>query len=611
MNRKMYRIFGVLIVLSLTFAACGGGAAPAAPAPTEPAAQSEAPTVEPAEPAAAQSEAPTAEPPIDQSSTPTPAEPAAAQSETPTAEPPADQSSTPTDSNEPGMIADLGFRPEVNGFGFENYGKSDAKNLTPAEVQRIYGDAVCASKTNNQCTLTPPAEQWMTQQNQAMDGGHCFGFSVAALSMFAGVINPADYGGSTAIDLSLNGNETLQREIAYSFVFQGFDPVRSGVIAGTPNDVLDKLIEILKAGTNTSEIYTIGFFRADGNGGHAVTPFAVENRGNGIYAVLIYDNNYPKETRAILFDRNANTWNYTTTTNPSEPTSEYQGTAESQSLFLFPTTPGLNQQACTFCADGASSGSQGAILAAAATQYNELYLDGDPEVHAHLLITDEAGKRYGYLPDGKFVTELASVKSERVFSGLDDDTPEPTYFVPTGMAFQVTIDGTPLTEADLTDVVMIGPGYDLGIFDIGLDPGQQDTLILSPDGTTLSYQTESSESPIIVLGVQLDGADYEFEIMGVDVVGGGAINVSLDTKEGLILIDTDGTETAGEYALAMTRYDDDGEESYEGDGIVLEPTDLMYIYYGKWSGNGGTLELGIDAGSDGTIDEQVTLADSN
>jgi hypothetical protein len=590
-NRKKQHVFGVLIVLSLILAACGGGAAPATPAP---------------EPQASQSEAPTAEPPADQ-----PAD----QSEAPTAEPAADQSSAPTSepaaaSDAPGVVADLGFRPEVNGFQFENYGKSDAKNLTPAEMQRIYGDAVCASKTNDQCVLTPPAEQWMNQQNQGMEGGHCFGFSVAALSMFAGVINPADYGGSTAIDLSLNGNETLQREIAYSFVFQGFDPVRNGVIAGTPNEVLDKLIEILKAGPNTSEVYTIGFFRADGQGGHAVTPFAVENRGNGIYAVSIYDNNYPKETRAILFDRNANTWNYTTTTNPSEPTSEYQGTADSKSLFLFPTTPGLNQQACTFCAGGASSGSQGSMLAAAATEYNELYLDGDPEVHAHLLITDESGKQYGYLPEGKFVTDLPNVKSERTFSGLDDDTPEPTYFVPTGMAFQVTIDGTPLKEADLTDVVMIGPGYDLGIFDIGLDPGQQDTLTLSPDGTSLSYKTESTESPIIVFGMQLDGADYEFEIMGVDVAGGGTINVNLDTKEGWLTVDTDGTENAGEYALVMTRYDDDGEESYESEGIVLEPTDLMYIYYGKWTGNGGALEVGIDAGSDGTIDEQVNLADS-
>ena len=485
MNRKMYRMFGVLMVFSLILAACGGGAAPATPAPeAQPAAQSEAPTAEP----------PPAEPPTAE------AQPAAPTAE---AQPAADASTpTPAASDAPGVVADLGFRPEVNGFQFENYGKSDAKNLTPAEMQRIYGDAVCASKTNDQCILTPPAEQWMNQQNQGMEGGHCFGFSVAALSMFAGVTNPANYGGATAIDLSLNGNEALQREIAYSFVFQGFDPVRNGVIAGTPNEELDKLIEILKAGTNAPDIYTIGFFRADGQGGHAVTPFAVENRGNGIYAVAIYDNNYPKETRAILFDRNANTWNYTTTTNPSEPTSEYQGTAESKSLFLFPTSPGLKQQACTFCAAGTSGSSQGKTLAAAAVEYNEIYLDGDPMLHGHLLITDEAGKRYGYTSDGKFVTEISAVKSERVFSGLDDDTPEPTYFVPTNMTFQITIDGAPLKQADPTDVTMIGPGYDLGVYDINLEPGQQDTLVVAPNGDQLSYTTKSSESPSIVFGVE-------------------------------------------------------------------------------------------------------------
>ena len=585
-------LFSWLAIFALVLAACGGGAAPATPepAPAEPSApQSEVPTTEPQPPA----DAPTAEP--------QPAPDAA-----PTAEPqPAANSDTP------GVVADLGFRPEVNGFQFENYGKSDAKNLTPAELQRIYGNGVCASTANDQCVLTPPAEQWMMQQNQSMEGGHCYGFSVAALSMFAGIISPANYGGgSTAIDLSLSNNEPLQREIAYSFVFQGFDPVRNGVIAGTPNQVLDKLIEILKAGTNTTEVYTIGFFRADGQGGHAVTPFAVENRGNGIYAVLIYDNNYPKETRSILFDRNADTWNYTTTTNPAEPTSDYQGTAASQSLFLFPTTPGLSQQACTFCAGG-SSGSRGSMLAAAATEYNELYLDGDPSIHAHLLLTDESGKQYGFLPDGKFVTDLPGVKSERTFSGLDDDTPEPTYFVPTGKAFQVTIDGTPLKEPDLTDVVMIGPGYDLGVFDIGLDPGQQDTLTFTADGNGLSYQTESSESPSIVFGVQLDGADFEFEIKGVDVAGGGTINASIDTKEGWLLIDTDGTEAAGQYALYLTRYDDEGEEFFQHEEIILEPTDLMYVYYGKWTGNGGTLEVGIDRGSDGTVDETLELTDEN
>jgi hypothetical protein len=509
------------------------------------------------------------------------------------------------------VIADLGFRPEADGFAFANYGKSEFKNLTPAEMKRIYGDSVCAVKQNDQCTLTPPAEQWMTQMNESMDGGHCFGFSVAALSMYAGIVQPAAFGGATPISLTVENNEALQREIAYSFVFQRFDPVRRGAVMGTPNDVLDKLIKVLQAGSNATEVYTIGFFRADGSGGHAVTPFAVEDRGNDVYAVLIYDNNYPEQTRSILFDRQANSWNYTTSTNPSEPTSEYQGNAQTKSLFLFPTTPGLKKQACTFCKGGGSSSTQGVMLAQAAVEYNEIYLDGDPTIHAHLLLTDETGKQVGYLPNGTFVQDIPGVEAERLFTDLSSDTPEPTYYVPTTMPFTMTIDGTPLQELDYTDVTMIGPGYDLGVWDIGLEPGQQDTLVLSSDGTDLSYTTESSESPLILFGVELDGADYEFEIQGVDLPSGGTINVSLDTQEGWLLIDTSGTAEAGEYTLSMTRYDDDGEEGYTHEGIVLEPADVMYIYYGEWTGNGGALEAGIDYGGDGTVDEQLDFSDNN
>ena len=110
---------------------------------------------------------------------------------------------------------------------------------------------------------------------------------------------------------------------------------------------------------------------------------------------------------------------------------------------------------------------------------------------------------------------------------------------------------------------------------------------------------------------KLAGADYEFEIKGVDVAGGGTINVSLDTKEGYLTVDTDGTENPGTYDLYLTRIDDDSEQNFDHEGIELDPADMMYIYYGKWTGNGTGLEAGIDRGSDGTVDETLELTDSN
>jgi hypothetical protein len=510
------------------------------------------------------------------------------------------------------IIADLGFRPAANGFSFANYGQaSDIKNLTLTEMRSIYGDKVCASLTNGQCILTPAAKQWVTQQNQNMDGGHCFGLSVASLLLYQNKIAPTDFGGSNTIGLVLDGNDKLQRRIAESYVFQTFDPVRSGAIAGTPNYLLDKLIAVLRAGKDAPETYTLGIMKPDRSGGHAVTPYAVEDRGNGIFAVMIYDNNYPRVERAILFDRKANTWNYTTTTNPNEPTSEYQDTASTKSMFLFPTMPGLKQQNCTFCKDAAAS-AHGKSLAAPAVEYNEVYLDGDPSIHAHILIIDQSGRRYGYLPSGDFVTENPDVQSEVVFGDLADDSPEPTYLLPANQEFTLTIDGTPLQEPDFTDVVMIGPGYDLGVIDIGLDPGQQDTLKLAADGQQMSYITESSESPSLILGFEQAGvsADYEFEFKGVDVEGGGTINIALDLQNGYITIDTDGTQVPGQYALSMTRIDDDGEQMFTHDDIELDPADTLYVYFAEWTGNGGTLDVGIDQGSTGTVTQHLALTDS-
>src|SRR5687768_5921355 len=46
------------------------------------------------------------------------------------------------ETSQPGtLVADIGFRPEVNGFKFENYTNDPPRtNLTPQEVQRMFGD---------------------------------------------------------------------------------------------------------------------------------------------------------------------------------------------------------------------------------------------------------------------------------------------------------------------------------------------------------------------------------------------------------------------------------------------------------------------------------------
>src|SRR5205807_8746245 len=92
-------------------------------------------------------------------------------------------------------------------------------------------------------------------------------------------------------------------------------------------------------------------------------PYAVEDAGGGIFNVLIYDNNFPKVTRAIKIDRNANTWSYDAATNPSNPSELYQGDANTKTIDVEPTSPGIGPQPCPFCGNLSAAGGGGKSVA--------------------------------------------------------------------------------------------------------------------------------------------------------------------------------------------------------------------------------------------------------
>jgi hypothetical protein len=231
------------------------------------------------------------------------------------------------------VIFDFGFTPEQNGFSFENYGSDiPATNLTADELRRMFGDEVCADLNGDQCILTPPAEQWMEQINESMGGGHCEGMAVLSLMMYTGQVSPTDFGGNLASDLDVN-DEALQKEIAYWWATQAVDPTASSVIRGTPMEILETVRQMDVNG----ETYTIGIYNDRGEG-HAITPFGVEDKGDGLYAILVYDNNYPGETRELFIDSRDGSWTYETSINPEVATDVWSGNADTQTLDLTPTS---------------------------------------------------------------------------------------------------------------------------------------------------------------------------------------------------------------------------------------------------------------------------------
>src|SRR5207302_397334 len=142
-----------------------------------------------------------------------------------------------------------------------NYGPlpDGGSNLTAVEMRKIFGDAVCADAQAGKCDLIPEAQKWMEEKNSSMVGGHCYGFSVAAMEMWQGArAKPADFGADTTPALTLPGNLAVQKQIAYSFVAQFLDSVRAQTLSGPPTAVIAKLKEVLVP--NPTETYTIGIF---------------------------------------------------------------------------------------------------------------------------------------------------------------------------------------------------------------------------------------------------------------------------------------------------------------------------------------------------------------
>ncbi|WP_026910124.1 hypothetical protein [Patulibacter minatonensis] len=467
------------------------------------------------------------------------------------------------------IVADSGFRPETDGFSFENYGNDvQPDNLEPANVQTLFGDIVCLPGSEDDCQLTPAAKTWMENQNEAMAGGHCEGFSVLALRMFGKKIDPEEFGDKTPVNLDVVGNNALQSSIAEHFTYQSLPPILDARVKGTPTQVLQRLEKALNSG---DELYTLGIYKSDFTGGHAITPFAIEDKGDGQYAILVYDNNFPGVTRAVEVDANEDSWSYVGGTNPDNLGEVYEGDAKTGTLELDPTLPGEDQSPCPFCsASGESeeaSGDKGSVLPKD-ERFTELTLRGDAGNHPHLVFTDDDGRRTGIV-NGKFLQEIPDVTVVKSYAVKNWDTaPEPKFRLPQGKNYSITVDGSSLKKPTKANINLVGSGLVIDIDAVEIAPGQQDEMAL-PGGYGITYQTNSKseipQSPEFYAGLVEDDASLNFAAAAVGVKSGSTVSFLIDRENQAVILDSTGsTGLQGlkpEFILQLVKADAKGRTS--------------------------------------------------
>jgi Tol biopolymer transport system component len=483
------------------------------------------------------------------------------------------------------MSLDIGFHPNSDGYGFSNYVGVNLNDYTISDMRRMFGDEAVCQMVFSVCIPRFSALEWLVIAHYDLNAGHCDGMASTSLRFFKNLDNPVDFQSeaSTTHDLLL---DNIRQHIAYYFVEQLTDPVRSykeTVRQNTPVAILGQLYSAMSNGASDP---TTLFVRQAGEGGHAITPYAIEDKGGGVFWVRVYDNNYIDDANHyVVINTTNNTWSY-----ERSEASTWSGDADTKSLGIVPISQYAELPVCPWCSNN-GVGTQGASTS------SEVRLTGG----GHLLITDSQGQRLGY--DGnQLVSEIPGAYASAIDAGVGIEL-EPIYVLPLTETYTILLDGQVLTQTETTAITQFGPGYAVSVDDILLGPASRDELTFTSDGTDLSYQASEGKRVTLTLALENANESYQFQVKGADIGAGQIVTAAVETSTTQLVLNN-AQAGGGEYDLNIRCTNTTGEQSFDHFGVVISATDTHFMDYGCTS---GSISLHIDHGSDGTIDETVIL----
>jgi hypothetical protein len=550
---------------------------------------------------------------------------------------------TPTPQIEGVMVADMGFLTNPDGYSFENFsGKKlngkPVRELAIEDLQQMFGDAdVCIKVVNGVCTPRQEALDWLEWLTDDPPGGHCEGMAVSSLLFFKGLDTPSSYGEGAAKTFDLQFTPQTQKLIAYYYYLQFVDPVASEYSMAEqfkPSEVLDQVIASMQDGA--PDPVNLGFYggEPDENGylaGHSITPYSVEDRGNGIFWIHVYDNNWPDKADVVMeIDRVNETWSYDLSAqNPDFEPEVWEGDARSQTLAALPLSWRTGTLTCPWCDDTGTAGSTGGTLFNSIVPGSSLLKTDDPgsgqstaqrsntmqislEGAGNLLIVNSKGQRLGY--DGTtLVREIPGARVMRPRTGRG--AVQPVYFVPKGESYSITLNGqTVQTGVVATSTLsLFGQGMAITVRDLDLSAGDQHKLTLSADAQSLGFvagndiakptfriSTTVKSGPGVVTGA----TSYQFQVGNVDLVKGQQIDFSLSKPTGQFDFKSAGAAAnASSYDLEIVRTDTAGTDAFKKTNIDLNPTDTHKLNFGNWKTT-QQVSIDIDRGSKGQISER-------
>lgn len=504
------------------------------------------------------------------------------------------------------VVVDSGFRPYPNGFGFANYGESLLDNallfgipsrvspqniggfddsmtrLNSLAMRRTYGDTVCIdpkaiNPRTGSCRMTLSAEIFAAAMTAPAGGGHCFGIAAAVAALYNGQIPPNQLGSGLVPALNpLNG--PAQQTILRLFGTQIFNAANPAPTANTATGVVDTLIRDLAGGT-VPYILVL-----DGPNGHAITPYAVLDRGNGQFDIAVYDNNFPNQPRAVKVDTVTNTFQYAGGSLPGNDPYIYSEENGNQ-IGLIEVNKTLEQQPCWVCRDQESPAKIIAFSPVASDNaglaLTMVGLDGEP------------------LPPGSF----------EFLPPLNPPGPEftslPFIFVDSKTSFQLVLDARKMNKPQSIEVYGVGNGATRFTVLEDIQPGTLERFIFNAKTEKLTVQANRPTAPRLLATV--DEIDESFLLNGhvLNLPRQARFDSDLDRKKKLMKYRTNAKRPTT-WILQVDRMTGTSLRGFIALEVAVPRNATVVLDYGSWDDKRGP-KVWLDRGSDGTLDEEFPV----
>jgi len=211
----------------------------------------------------------------------------------------------------------------------------------------------------------------------------------------------------------------------------------------------------------------------------------------------------------------------------------------------------------------------------------QVSLDTDADV----LIENSDGKRLGFdFTTRKFVSEIPDAQS------LDRETSS-IFILPydkTGKPYKIAVSGKP-ASAPAATLSITGPGFITGVRSLKLSVGQIQKIVLSADGSSISYVAgDIGATPQLFITTQSgrDKPSYRFEVASSLLSPGKTIKVTLDLTGGKLYFNSDDGKKSS-FELMMRRTNPGGvRQIYNHQAVSFGRANSYVLDFAQWDGKG-------------------------